>query len=435
MAKQAHGNFAFLYEKDPVTYQDMLELESQLRIDYHWTGLRIRGALEMVLQKVVEKHGLQSKLPDRLVLPRKLLKLLNYEFLGLPEPVLPCAQDIVTFGVIGENGELAVGKDTCYNFLLKLGNAFRLKETAPGTPEQSYPNTVHAIRQLHKILVQLYDAGAAPEFDTERMPYGPYITDVSDAPADVQGSCFREVLAHTEKANGDPEKYALLRVYRHSRQTPALQQTLEDRYWALRKATPCQGLPPVQKLTPNTKDLPFFVMAYDFYKDARMLNNRLLKSLELPQRLALCKSLAETFCQLHKVPLYHGGVDPTCVFVYSAMGRLIPWVTKFDREPFRATEALLDHDHRVLTFLARYIPPERGRRDLQADPAKADVYALGVLLGDILYGQFDGAMLPGNVYFHVTRLPIPVPVGRIVGQMVLEDPALRPTMAQVLEAF
>lgn len=435
MSRQAHGNFAFLLEKDPVTYQDMLDLESQLRIDYHWTGVRIQGVLEIIVQKVVEKNGLQKVLPQHLLLTRKLLKLINYRALSLSHPVLPCAEEVVRFTIVNANGKSETSQDTCYAFLRELGNAFRSNQCTPSMPETSYPNTVRALRLLHKILVKLYDAGPVPTFDTDRMPYGPYIMDAVDEPADLQGDCLWEVLAHTETPNGKPDKYALLRVYRNDALKPELQQKREDRYWQVQKACPCTGMPLLQKLTPNGKDLPFFVMAYVFQQDCRMLNNRILESMELHQRIILCKFLAHAFHRLHQRSVYHGGVDPSCIFLFGAATCPVPFVTKFDRDPFLAEASMLDHSPVINTFLARYVPPERGACNQQVDPAKADVYSLGVLLGDILYGRFDANRTPSNTFFHVTRLPLPVPVARIVGRMLQEDPLLRPTMAQVAEAF
>ena len=435
MTQQGHGNFAFLLEKDPVTYMDMLDLESQLRIDYHWTGVRIQGALEIIVQKVVEKNGLQKMLPKHLTLTRQLLKLLNYRVLALSHPVLPCAEEVVRFTVINADGKSETSQDTCYAFLRALGSAFRSGQRTPLTPETSYPNTVLALRLLHKILVKLYDAGSVPTFDTDRMPYGPYIVDAVDEPADLQGDCLWEVLAHTETTDGKPDKYALLRVYQNNPLKPELQQKREDRYWQIQKACPGTGMPALQKLTPNTKDLPFFVMAYIFHQDCQMLTNRMLKIMELPQRITLCKFLAHAFLRLHQRSVYHGGVDPSCIFLFGATTCPVPFVTKFDRTPFLAEENMLDHAPMINIFLGRYVSPERCAGNQQVDPAKADVYSLGVLLGDILYGKFDANMTPGNTFFHVSRMSLPMPVARIIGQMLHEKPLLRPTMAQVAEAF
>ena len=57
-----------------------------------------------------------------------------------------------------------------------------------------------------------------------------------------------------------------------------------------------------------------------------------------------------------------------------------------------------------------------------------------VLLGDIVYGKLTND-LPATVFFHVSRMPIPVPLGRIIGEMCNKQPQLRPTMAQVMEVF
>lgn len=434
MAKRGYGNFAFLFEKDPVTYQDMLELESQLRLSYRWTGLRIQGALEVILQKVVEKHGLQDQVTTKLLLSQKLLKLLNYKALSLSQPVLPCAEEIVTFTIPGANGISQTAKDTCYNFLRKLGNAFRCNENTPAVPETSYPNTVLAIRTLHKILKKLYDADAAPDFDPDLIPYGPFIPDATDEAADVLQGCDREVIAHSEGEDGNPEQYALLRVYRVDGKHAPRRQQLEERLQAVRKATIRCGLPVVTVLNPNAKDSPFLVLAYIFRRDVQMLSNRLLEPLELPERLQLCKFLVESLYDLHKAPLYHGSLDPTCVFISRVRTRLAAWVTKFDSTPFSPDLPLQDLGPEITGFLGRYIAPERGLPDLKTDPARADVYSLGVLLGDIVYGKLTND-LPATVFFHVTRMPIPVQLGRIIGQMCNKQPQLRPTMTQVMDVF
>ena len=434
MAKQGYGNFAFLFEKDPVTYTDMLELESQLRLNYRWTGLRIRGALEVVLQKVAEKHGLQAQIPEDLLFSQKLLKLLDHKALSLSRPVLPCAEEIVTFTIPGTNGISKTAKDTCYNFLNKLGNAFRDGQDPPAVPETSYPNTVLAMRLLHKILKALYEADSAPDFDPDQIPYGPFIPDATDEAADVLQGCDREVWAHSVNEAGQPEQYALLRVYRVDGKHAPRRQQLELRLQEVRKATIRCGLPVVTALNPHVKDSPFLILAYIFRRDVRMLSNRLLETLELPERLKLCKFLVESLHDLHKAPLYHGSLDPTCVYIARVRARLAAWVTKFDCTPFTPDLPLQDLGPEITGFLGRYITPERGLSDLKTDPARADVYSLGVLLGDIVYGKLTND-LPATVFFHVSRMPIPVPLGRIIGEMCNKQPQLRPTMAQVMEVF
>jgi hypothetical protein len=194
------------------------------------------------------------------------------------------------------------------------------------------------------------------------------------------------------------------------------------------------GMPIVHILNAEAKNVPFLIVAYVFHRNVQMLNNRLLQTLDLPQRLKLCSQLAEIFQDLHREVLYHGGVDPTCVFIAPVRARLAAWVAKFDRTPFHFDMTPQDLSPAIANFLARYVPPERASSSDPVDPLQADVYSLGVLLGDILYGKLTPEQ-PPTVFFHVCKMPIPTPVSKIIGQMCNTKPELRPNMGQVMNAF
>lgn len=432
MTKQGCGNFAFLFEKDLQTYTDLMELESQLRLDFHWTGVRIRGVLALVMDKVVEKNGLQQEFPESLIFTQRLMKLLHYR--SLSQPVMPYANEITTFFVLDEHGVPTTSQDTYYNFLRKLGNAFRDGPRPLTLPEASYTNTLLAIRLLHKIFKKLYDAESAPDFDPDRIPYGGFIPDAIDEAADLQEGCYREILAHTMSDNDRQVEYALLRVYRVDGKYAPQRQRVLDRMNQIQSKVLLFGMPIVHILNAEAKNVPFLIVAYVFHRNVQMLNNRLLQTLDLPQRLKLCSQLAEIFQDLHREVLYHGSVDPTCVFIAPVRARLAAWVAKFDRTPFHFDMTPQDLSPAIANFLARYVPPERASSSDPVDPLQADVYSLGVLLGDILYGKLTPEQ-PPTVFFHVCKMPIPTPVSKIIGQMCNTKPELRPNMGQVMNAF
>ncbi|PVX85913.1 AAA family ATPase [Paraburkholderia unamae] len=125
----------------------------------------------------------------------------------------------------------------------------------------------------------------------------------------------------------------------------------------------------------------------------------------LKQFLPLAVSLATTVKRLHERGLVHNGLNPVNAFV-GTDNRI--WLTGLQNTSsvFDACTSF-DGDHAIATGALPYLAPERIRgTSVHADP-RSDLYALGILLYQLLSGQlpYDASEREEWLYAHLVSSP------------------------------
>jgi serine/threonine-protein kinase len=141
---------------------------------------------------------------------------------------------------------------------------------------------------------------------------------------------------------------------------------------------------------------------------------------------------------MHRAGYIHCDIKPDNVFVlYDETLNGWPKIKVID---FGVARRIDDpgQDEAMLSGTPAYMPPEQWHAEVSP---KADVYALGCLMYELLAGEqpFHGA-LPQIMVQHLEHLPprpsqvrstVPAALDRLVMRMLAKDPAMRPTMAEV----
>jgi serine/threonine protein kinase len=167
------------------------------------------------------------------------------------------------------------------------------------------------------------------------------------------------------------------------------------------------------------------------------------RRLALPAALRIVQDLATTLAALHQRRVIRGDVQPCHVLVDLATGDT--QLTGLGGASQVSYEVLLGQDLSLVTSSLAYMSPERTGRANRVVDYRADFYALGVMLFQMLTGRlpFDASDALALVHAHLAQRPpspssidsaIAEPVSRIVLKLLAKMPEDRYQSARGLHA-
>ena len=134
---------------------------------------------------------------------------------------------------------------------------------------------------------------------------------------------------------------------------------------------------------------PFFVM--ELVKGIPLTDYCDQHRLELPERLALFRQICSAVQHAHQKGIIHRDLKPTNILVESHDGKPVPKVIDFGLA--KATSGLQLSEHSLFTAFGTvagtplYMAPEQAAFNALDIDTRADIYALGVILYELLTGS------------------------------------------------
>ncbi len=427
------SNFSFIEKIDKELFGKLLEVEKRAKIDPYGIGNHLRHVLEYLCSQKITKYNLKEDILEMC----NGLKPTLYEQLRLlrdrrdfiprmqQKPGNETLKPMPTFRVKLEykdkNGKLVSRfespekmterESSIYiwvdSFLRQIGNDYSHEENVftDVVFKKTYENVIYALRCLQDYIRMYYDIprGDVPYFNEDRMPISEYEIIGVCVPADKERtSCQKEYTANRyEDLRSESVGCSVIRQYPRTDSKAVFLRRAPDVYLAgdshgslLKKVTILSS--------GSHEERPFYIVAYDFRTEAKMLSTAFLRSLTLEERVGMCLSYAETLACFHNnpSPIYHRVFSSKCA--YYADERNTPRgistaIIKFEYAKIAdgRTETVIGNRPQNLFSDrddARYIAPEWGSlMDPTAnDWAKVDIYSLGILFMDILMGSLGG---------------------------------------------
>ena len=408
------GNFTFLRNTNNELFKIMRAAEQMARTNFKVSGNNTRLALEAFIRSVSHKDNLDKDISFKgLDLSGKIKALRSETYLrekGLlketetihDHPILP------DLGVVSfRYARGAVATEDYYSFLRKFGNTCHHEDRHYNDVELSYKNVLLALKGYHQLFKKYYRKQISKEvggFEEDWMPIEDYIISSSKVPNDAERTlCKREFNGYQVDANGNPTFYAILRLYekKESNKTFLIRNQSCFVNASRESINVPEGMSVLREITPyNSDHTSFYIIGYLFNQEPEPLTAKLIKELSMQERIRMCSRLIGTIDYLHNMstPIYHRMLTYECVYVCKIAQEWVPYIVKFDYAKLTSgTEGTVFADvHKAKVRLkenrlSKYQAPEFERLGDTATAeqwAAADIYSLGMLLSDILHGDF-----------------------------------------------
>ncbi len=459
MAQQGYGNFAFLYNINNHLYELLFEAESKARINSRACGKVLRDVLEIYVEGVINNNLLGPYFPEGTELFRKInalndeaeMRSAGYLQPGetlVSRPLLPRMEDVTYLCEDGRNRT-----NGYLDFMRRYGNSCAHPEIKPTNPKPCLANALLCLRGYHLLLQRHYRSRlpkAAPGFNEDKMPIGDYVVYEAQVPADKDRSkCVKEYWGYKLGKSGLPEEYVLIRSYDRNSTDETFMLRNQTCFSEAKQNSPAivpDGMAKLEELTSlDSNDSEQYIISYSFNRQPLPLENELLVGMTMAQRLGLCRKLVAYLNKLHtsSTPIFHRLLNYECVYVCDFNGEWYPYIVKFDYAKIVTEKQLgtvLMNAVESQNYLRKrgrekYLPPEW--LEIVADPsvtdwAKVDIYALGVLLADILRGEIGGKKVE---FYELEDLGVDDLILDILENMLAESPKARASMATVQEFF
>lgn len=446
MELKYRGNFEFVKEIFPEIYDRLHGAECQALINYRVSGDELRQVLEGYCRRLLreyrismeEKENLSGKLRT-LRMEGKLPRFERYKY---------------------QTWSGAEIKDYWDAVWRKFGNSCHHPELDEDEDEDkmaaiSYDNLMTVFEIVFRVFRWEYErkkgkkaANALEAFSIDRIPIGENYVLHAEEPVDMKVThCIREYETCSFDDSGRVDKYGIVRVFnKNDMDEKAL--ALRDKE-AFKEAADEAGIQfdgnvqvdVISRM--NSSDTDYYIIIYKFSRKPVRLNQSFLAGLGRPERAELCRSIARILGKFHglSTPIYHRNLSYDSIYIcQNKKGLLEPSIIKLDcakivsDEFGTVIETVQEREkNSKQKTLSKYVASEvqylfQGQ-DVKVDWAKADVYSLGVLFGDILRGSFEGDLASS---IKLKRSGADTRIVDLIDRMLLKKPELRPSMEEVL---
>ena len=451
------GNFEFVRHLYPDICDKLQEAERKVYTDCLIAGITLRGVMEAWAETLVEQYGVtfEAMKPKQPVVADKIKELQNRKLV----PIIKKKREF-------ETEQKGLQQQDVYNSWRWFGNDCAHQDGVPQPqwPKKTTKNALNVLKGIYDIFKEEYrnrfgngEADRIPPFDPYIIPFdtssvGTHYVLRSYKPLDADVTrCLREFETCTfNNDNNRFESYGIVRMYRKENMDEKVLHLRDREAFAEAELEAGIGFDGnVQVHTIADMKHPFndnYIVLYRFTKKPMQLNDRMLETLSMDVRQALCVKLADIMNNFHTLPapIYHRNLSCDSVFLCDGRdGVPVPSVIKLDCAKIESEEFgtvmvnVKDMKERMQQQkIIKYTAPEvrmylqRGQGNVLWD--KADVWSLGVLFGDIISGAINVNPVKSAT---LQRSGAKIELVQMIDKMCHPKAELRPSMETVAEAL
>ena len=443
------GNFAFVsYLSQEVCYA-LQKAERKVYTDCQTAGKEMRDAMEVWVNGLFLRNGLPlDTFPS---LDKKLKELQRLR-------LVPYIEKRRDYDSEGEGKKQA----DVYRLWRWFGNNCAHPEIKPHWPKITTSNALVVLKGVYAVLLEEYRKQEGNEAANLIFPFDPFCIPFEDnyvirsgKPLDADVTkCLREFETCAFRRDSNRlDSYGIVRMYKKDNMDEKMLHLRDQDAFSeaeLDAGIGFDGNVQVKTIAgmfdePNTFN-EYYAVLYRFSKMPHRLNDKMLQTLSIDVRQSLCRKLAQIMRSFHTLPapIYHRNLSYDSVFLCDGIdGVPVPSIIKLDCAKIESAEfgtvlsSVKDMKERMQQQkIMKYTPPEvnmmlqRGGTQVLWD--KADVYALGVLFGDILNGEI-GMTIVRSAKLQLSGAKIELV--QLIDKMCHPKAELRPSMETVFDAL
>ena len=449
------GNFDFLKDINSSAYNHIISAEKQVVTNFDICN-DVRNAMELLVQQFIDendkngviripiKNGGQS-LSDKIYFFRneKLCKSKGITPLPKLAYVRFEAKKKKDVKII-----ITEEKDI-YFFLRKFGNSgSHPEELLDYVVVLSYEMAIKALEKFHIMARTMFNCKGVAPFKEELIPVGDYKVINSSIPVDAPYTyCKRQIEAYSDN-DSLAKQYSIINIYnKNNLNVDFLKRNAE----VITKILDSNPEPPLAVVRMNVlasmdaPKTPFYIVAYNFNtRHPVRCSSEILKKITLKNRLEICCYIAEGLAALHSEGVYHRFLSYDSIFFTDWTDRnrgWIPGILGFNfAKIIDSTNTILPETIKAYNAFkkmprrAKYLP---GLEELaSSDWEKIDVWAAGMLFGDILSGQLNSGKEALEENLGEADLgPYVDEIINVLADMLDEDRNVRPSMEKIAKTL
>lgn len=433
------GNFWFLENIHKELYENLLDAERVARVDFKTAGILSRNALEAIISNIIREHKLDGKIPPKMKLYEKINALRE-------ESIFPrIGQARADY----ENGNYQT--IDYYDFIRGVGNAAAHHERGPWDIKVGFDEVHRSLKGLHLMMKKYYEKRISkdtPNFMVDYMPIDKYFIQEAYIPDDtLRSRCIIEFKAFTQDSKGDKAFHVILRLYNKADLNENFILRNNKTFLEASKlsiSSVPEGMTRMREIIPyKDNKSSYYLIAYEFNREPKELTGKLLKDIDFGKRVKICKRIVDSFYNLHmsEVPIYHRMISDEGIYISDFGREWVPYIVKFDFAKIELEgggtvfdSALNARDRLQALKQIKYLSPEwKSIKDTEsADWEKVDIYSLGILLSDILFGNIGTS--PVDVE-RLEDLDVSEELLDLIDNMRADDPRLREDISRAKKVF
>lgn len=445
MKTASGGNFEFVKEIFPELYEPLHSAESQALTNHRGSGLLLRNVNELYCSLLLEEYGMSSGAEKEELFKKQYALRTAGKFPRFEK------YRYVTWGGSEKT-------DYWDGLWRKFGNSCHHADRVDEEAAVTYENLITVFEIIFRVFRWEYEkrkgrsaAAKLNDFSKALMPIGENLVISASVPADETIThCIRECETCSYDDSGRIEKYGIVRIFNKNdmdEKVLALRDKEAFKEAANEAGIQFDGNVQVDVLSRmNSAESDYYIIIYKFSREPVRLEQERLSETALSERICLCRNIGDILRKFHDLstPIYHRNLSYDSVYVCrNKGGQLEPSIIKLDcakivSDEFGTVIETVQNREKQLRQkrLIKYVAPEVRRllqgQQMEIDWAKADVYSLGILFGDILRGSFDAEPASSA---KLRREGADKGFLELIDRMRSPRPELRPSMDEVSAAL
>lgn len=415
------SNFSFLKDISNDLYSTLLEAERNCRINGKNCAAKLRIAFESFVKSIFSE------------------KSMNY-----PETLFEAVKVLEDNKILSSSGSHHVdingGNPEVLNdnaFVRKYGNSGPHPDDSGYIPIR-YAYSLNSLRTFRQMLADYYHVNVPP-FSEMRMPIGDYFIESGTDINEIGTNCKYEFRGYRLNDSGQISCWSIIRAYEKIELDASFtirEQITFDTASKLAEDLP-SGMPNIDVIC-SMDDIygETYIISYNFNQKPIELES-VLKDLTKEQQLDICLRLACYFSFFHSCEpvICHRMLDYSCIYLCKIRDRYIPKLTRFNFSKIngfitvRSKVNLRNKNNKKYIRSFKYAAPE-GLTGMTDDIRRADIYSLGVLMGDILTRKINDRAITGK---ELLAKGTDERLCKLITDMTSKQAAARPTADEVCE--